>query len=120
MSTQILDKIIESFIEFSLTEREALYKILIILIFLLILVRRHNGEMFALNLRKAQINKALEILCKKVNYRGEYKIPKEIENKLYKNNFDRNSIKLITILILQLYFKVITLMLHFLVYVTFL
>ena len=57
--------------------------------------------MFALNLRKTQINKALEILCKKVNYRGEYKIPKEIENKLYKNNFDRNSIVMLVASIMK-------------------
>lgn len=92
MEKQLLDVIIESFIEFSLTERETLYKILVILIFLLFLVRKNNKELFTLNLRKSQINKALEILCKKVNYKGEYNIPKEIENKLYKNNFDKNSI----------------------------
>ena len=92
MNKQLLNEIIKSYIEFSLTEREALYKILIILIFLLILIRRHNREILALNLRKTQINKALETLCKKVNYKGEYKLPKEIENKLNKNNFDRNSI----------------------------
>ena len=56
MDTQIIDKIIESFIEFSLNEREALYKILIILIFLLFLVRKNNGEIITSNLRKTQIN----------------------------------------------------------------
>lgn len=101
MSTQILDKIIESFIEFSLTEREALYKILIILIFLLFLVRKNNGEIITSNLRKTQINKALETLCKKVNYRGEYKIPKEIEKKLYQNNFNKASILMLVASIMK-------------------
>lgn len=101
MNTQIIDKIIESFIEFSLTEREALYKILIILIFLLFLVRKNNGEIVTSNLRKTQINKALETLCKKVNYRGEYKIPKEIEKKLYQNNFNKASILMLVASIMK-------------------
>lgn len=90
--TRIIEQLIEQFINFSLEKREVLPKILVILVFLLVLIRKNRRETIILNLRKAQINKALDVLYKKIKLKGEYVIPKEIEKKLYQNDFNRASI----------------------------
>ena len=92
MNEQMIDQLFEQFMYFSINKREELLKALVILVFLLFLIRKNRGETIALNLRKEQINKALDILNKKIKYKREYTIPKEIEKKLYQNNFNRPSI----------------------------
>ena len=67
MINQLLEQLFEQFMTFSIEKREELPKILVILVFLLILIRKNKGETIALNLRKTQINKALDILCKKIS-----------------------------------------------------
>ena len=101
MSEQIIEQLINQFIEFSLEKREVLPKILLILIFLLFLVRKNRKEGISLNVRKAKIDKALDYLSDKVSYRGEYTIPKEVEKKLYQNNFNRASILMLVASIMK-------------------
>lgn len=91
MNKEIINELLNQFIIFSLERREDLFKILIILLFLLFLIRRSRGA-GAFRIRKKEIDQALNTLSKKIKYKGEYHIPKEIENKLYQNNFDKSSI----------------------------
>ena len=92
MNEQMIEELFNQFMIFSINKREELLKILVILIFLLFLIRRNRKETIVLNIRKAQINKALDYLSEKISYRGKYTIPKEVEKKLYQNNFNKQKV----------------------------
>ena len=71
---------------------ENIFKIIIIIIFIIFLIQKSQNDTFNGKIRKKEINKALEILNRKIKRKNEYVIPEEIEKKLYKNNFDKASI----------------------------
>lgn len=71
---------------------EKIIKIIIIIIFIIFLIHKSQKDIFNGKIRKKEIAKALEILNRKIKRKNEYIIPKEIEKKLYKNNFDKTSI----------------------------
>lgn len=101
MNEQMMEQLFNQFMQFSIDKREELPKILILLIFLLILIRKSRKESTSLNVRKAKIDKALDYLSSKIKYRGEYTIPKEVERKLYQNNFNRASILMLVASIMK-------------------
>ena len=101
MNEQMMEQIFNQLMTLGIEESEELLKALVILVFLLFLIRKNRGETIALNVRKAQINKALDYLSEKIPYRGKYTIPKEVERKLYQNNYDRASILMLVASIMK-------------------
>jgi len=89
---RIIEQLVEQFINFSLEKREVLPKILVILIFLLIIVRKHNRKTKISGRRKARLENAFNIINEKISFRKEYIISEEIKKELYRNSYNKASI----------------------------